>query len=141
NSGATIKNDFIELFNRSGNPVDVSTWSVQYASATGTTWQVTPLAAAGSIPANGYLLIAEAAGSAGTAISNADVTGAINMSATAGKIWLVTNTTALSGACPTGTVLVDEVSFGASSDCGRKQPATLSNMTSALRGRSGCAFR
>lgn len=43
NSGAFYKNDFIELFNRGTTPVNLNGWSVQYASATGTTWQVTPL--------------------------------------------------------------------------------------------------
>ncbi len=33
NSGATFKNDFIELFNRGSAPVDVAGWSVQYASS------------------------------------------------------------------------------------------------------------
>ena len=36
NTGAIYKNDFIELFNRSASPVDVTGMSVQYASATGT---------------------------------------------------------------------------------------------------------
>src|SRR5262249_26044331 len=33
NSGATYKNDFIEIFNRGTAAVSVSGWSVQYASA------------------------------------------------------------------------------------------------------------
>ena len=44
NTGATLRNDFIELFNRGSTPVDLSTWSVQYNSAAGTgAWQVTTL--------------------------------------------------------------------------------------------------
>jgi hypothetical protein len=43
NSGATLKNDFIELFNRGNSAVDISGWSVQYASRTGNSWQVTEL--------------------------------------------------------------------------------------------------
>src|SRR2546428_6413817 len=41
NSGATFKNDFIELFNRGAAAVSVTGWSVQYASSAGTSWQVT----------------------------------------------------------------------------------------------------
>ena len=37
NSGATIRNDFIELFNRGASPINVSGWTVQYAAASGTT--------------------------------------------------------------------------------------------------------
>jgi predicted extracellular nuclease len=43
NSGATYKNDFIELFNPSTSTVSLAGWSVQYASATGTSWSVTTL--------------------------------------------------------------------------------------------------
>ncbi len=60
NSGSTYKNDFIELFNRSASPVDVTGMSVQYASAAGTTWQVTNLS--GTIAPGGYYLVQEAVG-------------------------------------------------------------------------------
>ena len=49
---STYKNDFIELFNRGNSAVNVNGWSVQYASATGTSWQVTNLPNV-SIPAGG----------------------------------------------------------------------------------------
>ncbi len=38
NSGATYKNDFIELFNAGSTTVNLAGWSVQYASSTGTSW-------------------------------------------------------------------------------------------------------
>lgn len=38
NSGATLKNDFIELHNTSASPVSVSGWSVQHVSSAGTSW-------------------------------------------------------------------------------------------------------
>src|SRR5919199_2572166 len=63
NAGATYKNDFIELYNRSAAPVSVTGWSVQYAASTGTTWQRTALS--GSIAAGGYYLVQEAAGARG----------------------------------------------------------------------------
>src|SRR2546423_10995726 len=63
NSGATLKNDFIELYNRSAAPVSVNGWSVQYAATTGTTWQRTALS--GTIAAGGYYLVQEAAGGGG----------------------------------------------------------------------------
>src|SRR5262245_42817994 len=60
NSGATIKNDYIELRNLTANPISVNGWSVQYASAAGSVFQMTNIS--GTIPANGYFLIQEAAG-------------------------------------------------------------------------------
>jgi len=38
NSGATLKNDFIELYNLGSTAVDVTGWSVQYAATAGTSW-------------------------------------------------------------------------------------------------------
>src|SRR5712671_724260 len=60
NAGATLKNDFIELFNRGTTAVNVTGWSVQYASAAGAAWQVTNLS--GSIAPGQYYLVQEAAG-------------------------------------------------------------------------------
>ena len=141
NSGATLKNDFIEIFNPGSQPVSTGGWSVQYASSGGTTWQVTKLAGQ-TIPAGGYYLIQEAAGSNSAASPLPDPVDAIGttaMSATAGKVALVSSSTTLSGACPSA---VDFVSFGtAATDCnGRKTTATLSNTTAAIRSDGGCVY-
>src|SRR5437868_5373365 len=61
NNGATLKNDFIELFNNGATAVSLSGWSVQYASASGTSWQVTTLPAVSLQPGQ-YLLVQEAMG-------------------------------------------------------------------------------
>ena len=85
NSGATLKNDFIELFNRGSAAIDVSAWSVQYASMLGTSWQRTNLS--GSIAPGQYYLVQEAAGAGGTTnLPTPDATGTIAMSATAAKV-------------------------------------------------------
>jgi len=123
NSGSTYKNDFIELYNNSGSSVSLAGWSVQYASATGSTWNVTALS--GSIPANGYYLIQQAAGSGGTTnLPTPDATGTAAMAATAGKVALVNNTTALTGSCPTGIQIIDFVGFGATANCFEGTAAT-----------------
>ena len=63
NAGAPYNADFVELFNRSSTAVDVSGWSVQYATAAGTSWSATPLA--GTIQPGGYYLVELAEGTAG----------------------------------------------------------------------------
>ena len=84
NSGATLKNDFIELFNPGTQAVELTGWSVQYAAATGTTWQVTRLAHA--IQPGRYYLIKEAAGAGGTTdLPTPDTMGSIPMGATRAK--------------------------------------------------------
>ncbi len=55
NSGATYRNDFIELHNTTDVPLSVDGWSVQYASSAGTSW--TPTSLTGTIPAGGYYLV------------------------------------------------------------------------------------
>ena len=60
NAGAPYQSDFIELYNRGATPVDISTWSVQYASSAGTTWARTNLS--GSIAAGKHYLVQEATG-------------------------------------------------------------------------------
>ena len=54
NSGATYKNDFIELHNRSGAAVSLAGWSVQYASAANAFTSSTALT--GTIPLEACLI-------------------------------------------------------------------------------------
>ena len=140
NSGATLKNDFIELRNNGPTAVDLTGWSVQYASSTGTTWNGrTNLS--GSIPAGGFYLIQQAQGAGGTVdLPTPDATGTIAMAGTAGKVALSRSTTALTGACPTADAnVVDFVGFGSAANCfeGSAPTGTLSNTTAALRGGDG----
>ncbi|MEY2527462.1 MAG: uncharacterized protein QOE73_2233, partial [Verrucomicrobiota bacterium] len=140
NSGATFKNDFIELFNPTGQPVTVTGWSVQYASQAGTTWQVTNLLP-GTIPPGGYYLVQESAGAGGTvSLPTPNATGSIPMSGTDGKVAVVQNTTALVGACPSG--FVDLVSYGGGncSPPGAAAAQVLTNTTADFRKDNGCVY-
>src|SRR5262249_383120 len=117
NSGATLTNDFIELFNKSNTTINLTGWSVQYASAAGTTWQKTNLT--GSIPPGGYFFIEEGAGTGGTvSLPTPDVVGTIAMASTAGKVALVNNSTLLTGSgCPFGSSVIDFVGYGSTASC------------------------
>src|SRR5688500_6637772 len=61
NSGATYRHDFIEISNAGTTTMTLNDWSVQYASATGSTWQVTPLTNVDLQPVQ-YYLVREASG-------------------------------------------------------------------------------
>ena len=140
NAGSTYTNDFIELFNRGASPVSVNGWSVQYASATGTTWAVTNLTNV-TIPAGGYYLVQEAQGAGGTTpLPTPDATGTIAMSGTAGKIALVNTTVALTGACPSGASIIDFAGYGTTANCfeGTGPTPAPSNTTAVLRAAAGC---
>ncbi|HEX8284854.1 MAG TPA: lamin tail domain-containing protein [Pyrinomonadaceae bacterium] len=149
---STYKNDYIELFNRGSVAQSVNGWSVQYAAATGTSWQMTNLPNV-SVPAGGYLLVAEGAGANGVNnLPTPDVTGSISMSATAAKLALVNTTTALSGRCGNGAALtlpasaVDFVGYGTTPDCndagattgGTGNAPAPSTTNADIRAAAGC---
>ena len=144
NSGAPWRNDFMEIFNPTAAPVVISGWSLQYASAAGSTWQITPLNA--TIPAGAYYLVQQGSGGAnGQPLPAPDVVGTINMSAQAGKVALVSNTTALmcgttGNRCLPNPSIIDLVGFGATAQDweGTGPVGTLSNSTSASRQDGGC---
>jgi hypothetical protein len=142
NAGAPFANDFVELFNRGSAPVDVSGWTVQYASAAATSWQSTPLA--GSIqPGRYYLVRLASAAAVGASLPAPDATGTTNLAATGGKIALVRDGTALTcgataGSCSTSPTLEDFVGYGSATDYeGASAAPALSNTTAAVRG-GGC---
>jgi predicted extracellular nuclease len=138
NSGSTYKNDFIELFNRSGGPVTLSGWSVQYASKTSATWAVTTIPTV-TLQAGQYFLVQEAQGAGGSTVLPApDASNTTALSASDGKVALVSSTAALSAANPSGGTLVDLVGFGAANGFeGAPTPATA-NPTAVLRLLGGC---
>ncbi|HEY5835542.1 lamin tail domain-containing protein [Streptomyces sp.] len=139
NTGAPYTNDFIELYNRGTTAVSLSGWTVQYASAAGSSWSKTALS--GSIAPHAYYLVQEAAGAgAGSALPTPDATGTISMSATSAKVALVTNATALtcSTGCATQPGVRDFVGYGSSASSYEAAPTgTLSSTTAALRAGSG----
>ena len=139
NAGATYRNDFIEILNRGTTTIDLTGWSVQYAATTGTSWSRTNLS--GSLAPGQYYLVQEAQGAGGTTnLPTPDAIGTIAMSATAGKVVLLsTQTTITSGtSCPAGASIIDIVGFGTGTNCVEGAPtATLSNATAALRANGG----
>lgn len=140
NSGATLQHDFIEVFNNGTTTESIGGWSVQYASATGTSWQVTAIPAGTSLQPGAYLLIREAVGAGGSVPVVGDVTGTIAMSGSSGKVALANTTAALTGsAAPTGGSVVDIVSYGSATPTEGSPTAGLSNTTAALRSSGGCA--
>ena len=133
NSGSAYQNDYIELYNRSGGAVDVSGWSLQYASSGGTTWSEINLT--GSIQPGHYYLVQCAGGSTGSALPVPDASGtAISMSATKGKVALMnTQTVIASGSSsPIGlTGLQDFVGYGSANAYEGSGPAPTISATSA----------
>lgn len=147
NSSATYNQDFVELFNRSTATIDISGWSVQYASATGPggagDWAVTTIPASTTVAPGKYFLIALATGATGGALPTPDLTNtAVNMSGSAGKVALVNNAVALNGttACSSATV-VDVIGYGSTATCSETSPfitTGIDNTKSIFRKMNGC---
>jgi uncharacterized protein len=134
NTGAPYLNDFVELYNRGASSVSLSGWSVQYASAAGTTWLVTSLT--GSIqPGSRYLVRLASGGAVGAALPTPDATGTTNMSATSGKVALVTSTTALGcgSVCHAAAGVRDYLGYGSANDFETAPAPATSNTTSSTR--------
>jgi hypothetical protein len=143
NSGATYANDFVELFNRGATAVDLGTWSIQYASASGTSWQVTPLV--GTVQPGKYFLVQLASAAAvGAALPTPDATGTTNLANSGGKVAVVRSTTALScgasaGSCSADSSVADLIGYGSATDYEGSGAATgLGNTSGALRAGDGC---
>jgi hypothetical protein len=139
NPGAPFLNDFIEIKNRGGIPVDLTGWSVQYAAGGSSTWAVTPLS--GTIQPGQYLLVQEISGGAdGVPLPTPDFVGTISLGTTYGKVALSSASVALSGACPLGGTVVDFVGYGGIANCfeGGAIAPPLTSTIANLRGDAGC---
>lgn len=144
NSGAPFTHDFVELFNRGSTTIDVSGWSIQYASAAGTTWQVTSLT--GSIaPGRHYLVQLASAAAVGAALPAPDATGTTNLAVSGGKVAVVRDAAPLTcgasaGSCSAVTSVADLVGYGTAVDYeGGAAAPPLDNTTAEVRGSEGCA--
>jgi hypothetical protein len=140
-SGATFRNDFVELFNRGGTGVNLAGWSLQFSSATGTTWQLTNLAGVTLLPGQHYLLQLASAGANGASLPTPDSASGIALSPVGGKVVLSFNNTLMPPGppCPIGPGVVDLVGYGAGTNCAEGNPAPAPANTSAdLRSENGC---
>ena len=144
NTGAPFTYDFLELYNPTSAPINLTGYSIQYVSATGTAWNAVALPNATVAPGH-YYLIQAAAGTTVTGVNlpvtpdfitgNGSTGNTLNFSATAGKIAIVNNSTPLSTACPTGSTIVALIGFGPTANCfeGTGPAPAPSNTTADIR--------
>jgi hypothetical protein len=142
NSGATYSYDYVELKNRTSTAIDLTGYSLQYTSSSGTgVW--TPHLLTGTVPANGYFL---ARGAIGATVTNVPLPAAhdqdfplLALSGTNGTVALVNGTAALASGCPAAGTVVDMAGYGTAA-CreGANASTSLTNSTATFRTSDGC---
>jgi hypothetical protein len=143
NSGASFTHDFVELFNRGSTAVDVSGWTIQYASAGGTSWQATTLS--GSIaPGRHYLVQLASAAAVGAPLPTPDAAGTTNLAVSGGKVAIVRDASPLScgsspGSCSALASVADLIGYGTAGDYkGGGAAPSIDNASAAIRSGDGC---
>jgi len=141
NAGASFTNDYVELFNRGNSTVDLSGWTVQYATAAGTSWA--PTALTGTVPPGGHHLVQLAGGVSGSPLPGPDSTGTTNLSTAGGKLALVHDTAPLTcgasvGSCSAVAAVHDLLGYGMATDYEGAAASALTNSTAAVRADGGC---
>jgi hypothetical protein len=153
NSGATYRQDYVEIFNRGTADAPLAGLSLQYTSAGGAgnlganAGQLTELPDVTLAPGQ-YFLVQQAPGTGGSTDVPADFVDPtpITMSATAGKVALARetgtlgcNTAATCAANGADARIVDLVGYGAATYFEGAAPApATTNTTAALRLGGGC---
>ncbi len=147
--GATVaaplySNDWVQLYNDGTTAINLSGYSLQYASAANSTVFSAGNThfLSGTIGANSYFLIQEGRGTglAGTAADPAynltlGTFAGLNLSATAGKLGLFNTTATGASTIATSANLVDLVGYGTSANFSLypKMTANTSTTTAAIR--------
>jgi len=148
-ASGTYMFDYVELFNNSGSAVAIGGWSVQYGSATGSSFGSTAgnmaVIPAGTVigACKYYLLQVGSAGTGGAALPVTPdlVSAGPSMAAASGKVALITNSTG-NNACSgntSGAIYSDVVGYGTGAGMCFETAATpvTSNVTTAVRNNGG----
>ncbi|WP_456288954.1 5'-nucleotidase C-terminal domain-containing protein [Paenibacillus sp. AK002] len=123
NSGAVYTHDFIELFNPTSSPVDLTGWKVRYASAAGDFSSSNTTSLSGIIKPYSYLLIQQSGGTIGSFLPTPDVQGKLSMGGSNGKVDLVN----------AAGDRIDLIGYGNATLSEKSPTAALSNSTAAIR--------
>ncbi|MBI4822092.1 MAG: lamin tail domain-containing protein [Deltaproteobacteria bacterium] len=143
NTGATFRNDFIELFNRSNVAVSLDGLSLQYGSAAGnfgsSSGNILLFASGILVPPGGAHLALLSGGANGAAVPAGDTVGTLDLAQTSGKVALARVVTSLgcgAARCPT-TDIVDMVGYGTASDFEGSAATAVLNATKSLQRKAG----
>ena len=137
NAGSVYSNDYVEIFNRSNSPIIIDGWTLQYAAATGTSWDRVFLSGRMEVGQRYLVSLYHGAQSTGN-LPTADLQGGLNLSAQDGKLAIVSNTINLQGSNPQGSMIMDRVGYGAANGYEGMPASAIDNSRALLRGAQGC---
>ncbi|QYF95872.1 ExeM/NucH family extracellular endonuclease [Massilia sp. PAMC28688] len=144
NTGTTIyKNDYVEIFNRGATAVTLSGWSLQYASASNSTWSGKAILPTMTVEPGQYVLVQQqgGGGTSQPALPTPVVvplSGAFNMAAANGKLALVNDSVTINGHSPATPNVVDMIGFGSASGAEGTAAPSGSNTLALFRAEGGC---
>jgi predicted extracellular nuclease len=127
--GASYRNDFVELFNRTRYTVDLTGWRIAYSPPRIASW--TTMTLSGSVAPYRYYLVAfGSSGATGAPLPRPDAAGTTNLARSSGEVALVNR----------NPQRVDLVGYGPGADVfeGRPAPAATTNAQSVTRVPSPC---
>lgn len=134
---STFTHDYIELYNPTDTPVDLSTWAVFYGSATRTSGANVSNKAnlTGTIPARGHYLIQGSGNAAnGAALPTPDVTSTLSLGSASGLVILSNQQATLTpatGDIKGATGVVDALGYGTANTFETANQGTLLSGTAA----------
>lgn len=142
NSGSLFNADYVELHNNTTTSQTLTGYSIQYASATAVgSWSGKSKLPTATIPAGGYYLVQMSSASTlnGAALPTPDYVSnpTIAMSASNGRLALVSDTITLSG-CPTTSNIADLVGYGTSVCSETAALPALDTLRAGFRNNNGC---
>jgi hypothetical protein len=141
---AAYFDDYVELFNSGGTPVNLSGWTIEYGSATGN-WGSSALniftfPAGATIAPCSYVLVGLSNGGGGAPLPvTPDYTGTNTLSGTSGKIALFsTGTGNANVACGAEAgPIVDKVAYGTANCAEGTAVPALTSLSAAIRKQGG----
>ncbi len=127
--------EWIELYNPTDLPVDLSGWSIQYRGGEGESFYKKNFTSTSTIPAKGFFLIANSSYSGGV-VPDMNYT-AFKMSADGGNIFLVKSHDYLTSA--TSSLIIDKLSYGGGSNLFPEGEAAMAPTTNESLERKASA--
>ncbi len=130
----TYKSDYVELLNNSETAQNLTGYSIQYSSSTGTTWAAIALPNVTIAPYQYFLIqgFTSTTGLQELPLPEFNAGNGLNLSASSGKLALVSTTNALTGSVPSSAQILDLVGYGSASAFEGTGPAPVLNSVSAL---------